>query len=136
MSRFRILERIIAAEFAKLYEPGKADCFFFGLATIDALAGTALVTKYAGSYKTLAGAHKALVKRGHGSIADLFATHLERIGPARAALGDIVVLRLPDGAEHVAVCVGAKFLTKTAAGKSFHDLAECVAAFRVPDGAA
>lgn len=129
MSRFRIVKGIIAEEMAKPYAYGEADCFFFGIAMIDALRGSDLRSIYAGSYSTLRGAQMALRRRRFSSLADLFATHLPPIAPAQAAMGDIVVLDL-GGAEHVGVCVGPRFVTKTDKGASFHGLATVKAAFR------
>lgn len=133
MTRFSTLERVLRNELAKPYDLGRADCFFMGLAVVDELSGSALRGEYAGAYRTLAGAHRALLKRGHESLSALLAGHLEQIGKARAVIGDIAVLRLPDGAEHIGVCVGLHFITKTPAGRAAYDLTSVVAAFKVPD---
>lgn len=130
-TRFEIVSAVIADEMAKPYAYGTADCFVFGCRTVDALAPQHdLVKVYAGSYKTLMGAQKALRKRGHKSLVGLFSAHLEQCAPAQARVGDIGIIQLADG-EHVAVCVGMKFVTKTSRGRSFADLADCKAAFRV-----
>lgn len=83
------------------------------------------------SYKTLAGAQRALRKRGHKSLKSFFAEHLETVPPASAQVGDIVVILIDNG-EHVGVCLGAsgRFVTKTADGPSYHRVGECLAAFR------
>ncbi len=131
-TRFEIVSAVIAAEMAKPYSHWPhADCFFFGCRMVDALdPPLGVEAAYTGSYKTLAGAQRALRRRGHKSLSDLFAAHLAPCAPAQARVGDIVVLQL-ENAEHVGVCVGTKFITKTSRGQSFHDMADCKAAFRV-----
>lgn len=117
---------------AKPYDYGRADCFLLGIAMIDALTGSDLRSRYEGAYSTLLGAQRALRRRGHETLADLFATHLEPVAPAMAQLGDLAILRLADG-EHVGICVGSRFVTKTEQGRSYHTLADCSAAFRIGD---
>ena len=128
--RFAIVAGIIAQEMAKPYVPGKSDCFFFGIRMADALdPALALEASYAGAYRTLAGAQRALRRRGFTSLVALFATHLEGCGAALARPGDLGVILLADG-EHVGVCVGEKFVTKTDRGQSFHEVGKIIAAFR------
>lgn len=127
-SRFERAMPVIEAELAKPYRYGTADCFFFGCRIADAMAGLDLATTYAGTYRTLLGAQRALRKRGHKSLIDLFAAHLQPCAPSQARFGDIVILQLVDG-EHVGVCVGTRFLTKTEHGRSDHDLSVVKAAF-------
>lgn len=131
-SRFEIVSAVIEAEMAKPYSHWPhADCFFFGCRVADALdPSLGLENAYKGSYKTLRGAQVALRRRGWKSLVELFSAHLEVIAPATARVGDIGVLQIGN-AEHVAVCTGMRFITKTAKGRSFHDLAEVKAAFRV-----
>lgn len=136
MNRFRIVDATLTAELAKPYAygtPEKSDCFMMGLAMVDALEGTQRAAKYAGAYRTLAGAQRALRRRGHASLVSFFTAELERdpVGGASAQLGDLVILRLADGAEHVGVCLGARFRTKTPAGRLDCSLADVVAAFRI-----
>jgi hypothetical protein len=129
-SRFDRVARVLEVEFAKPYVPGKSDCFFTFIRLADELApDLGLEEAYAGAYRTLAGAQRALRRRGHASLVDLFATHMERCGAAQARVGDIGVILLADG-EHVGACVGAQFVTKTARGQSFHEFADVIAAFR------
>lgn len=131
-NRFEVVSAVIASEMAKPYSHDPhADCFFFGCRMVDALdPSQALEAEYTGSYKTLAGAQRALRRRGHKSLVDLFAAHLEACAPAQARVGDLGIIQLPDG-EHVGVCVGMKFITKTPRGREFFDIAACKAAFRV-----
>lgn len=130
MSRFRTFEHVVNDEMSKPYQYGVADCFFFGCRIADALdPERQMVKTYAGSYRTLMGAQKALRKRGFVSLVDLFAQHLEPCAPNQAALGDLVILQLADG-EHVGACNGMRFITKTERGRSDHDLSAVKAAFR------
>lgn len=133
MNRFRIVEAALNAELAKPYAYGTADCFFMGCAMIDALTGAETAKKYVGSYKTLAGAQKALRKRKHKSLVTFFAAELEQEpkGGAEARMGDIVILRLADGAEHVGICLGTRFVTKTPNGRQDYSLGEVIAAFHI-----
>lgn len=133
MNRFRIVEATLNAELAKPYAYGSADCFFMGCAMIDALTGAETAKKYLGSYKTLAGAQRALRKRKHKSLVTFFSAELEQNpkGGAEARQGDLVILRLDDGAEHVGICIGLRFVTKTPSGRQDYGLGEVVAAFHI-----
>ncbi|OHV81604.1 DUF6950 family protein [Rhizobium sp. LCM 4573] len=133
MNRFRIVEAALTAELAKPYVYGEGDCFFLGCAVVDALEGTSLVSKYRGAYKTLGGANRALRKRGHKSLVSFWAAELGRepIAAAEAQLGDLVILRLSDGAEHVGVCLGLRFVTKADKGRQDYGLSDVIAAFRI-----
>lgn len=131
MNRFRVVEATLNAELAIPYAYCSADCFHLGCSMIDALTGSSLVRTYSGAYRTLAGAQRALRRRGHSSLVTLLAEHVDRVPPAEARVGDIVVLLLADGAEHCGVCLGGRFVTKTEAGRSDHALSDCIAAFRV-----
>lgn len=136
MNRFRKVEATLTAELAKPYaygNPAQSDCFFMGLALVDALEGSQRARKYAGSYKTLAGAQRALRRRGHSSLVSFFSAELGRpvLGGAEARFGDLVILRLLDGAEHVGVCLGTRFRTKTPDGARDYPLDTVIAAFHI-----
>ena len=133
MNRFRIVEATLAAEMAKPYAYGGADCFALGCAMVDALTGSKLLAKYSGAYKTLAGAQRALRRRGHSSLVTFWADELsqEALGAAQARFGDLVIMRLADGAEHVGICLGTRFVTKTETGRSDHTIGDCIAAFQI-----
>lgn len=136
MNRFRIVEATLAREFATPYAYGdleQSDCFMMGCALRDALEGTQMARKYAGAYRTLAGAQRALRKRGFKSLIDFWTIELGRppVGAAEARFGDLVILRLADGAEHVGACVGTRFATKTENGRRDYGLSDVVAAFHI-----
>ena len=101
MNRFLIVEATLSRELAKPYAYGSADCFFLGLAVADALEGAVHSSKYAGSYSSLTGAQRALRRRGHKSLVSFFGALFPACAPAAARFGDLVILRLSDGAEHV-----------------------------------
>lgn len=136
MNRFRIVEATLTAELAKPYaygNPAQSDCFFMGLALVDALEGSQLARTYAGCYSTLAGAQRALRRRGYATLVSFFSAALNRSekGGAEARFGDLVILRLDDGAEHVGVCLGTRFRTKAPAGARDYSLDSVVAAFHI-----
>lgn len=136
MNRFRTVEALLAAEMAKPYaygNPDKSDCFMMGCALVDALEGAETAKRYAGAYKTLPGAQRALRKRGFASLVEFWAAELDRpfVAPAEARFGDLAILRLDDGAEHVAVCLGLRFATKTANGRQDYGLGDVIAAFHL-----
>lgn len=129
MTRFEIVAATLRAEMAKPYAYGVADCFFLGIAMIDALAETDHRKTYSKDYRTILGAQKALRKRGHKSLVTFFETIAEPCAPASARMGDIVILQLGPH-EHVGICLGSRFITKTDEGQSYHNLSDCIAAFR------
>jgi hypothetical protein len=129
MSRFETVDATLKAELEKPYAFGIADCFFLGIAMLDALSGSDNRGKFGKAYRTMAGAQRALRRRGHTSLVQLFETLAEPCAPAAARLGDIVILQLGPH-EHVGICLGSRFITKTDKGASYHALADCIAAFR------
>lgn len=136
MSRFEIVQATLQCELSKPYAYGSADCFFTGLAVIDALNGTDHQATYKGRYKTLAGAQKALKAEGHKTLVSFFeALGGPRIAPLQAAIGDIGVVALPVPkrkrlAEHVGVHDGRRWIVKTEDGPRYFDSAQATAAFR------
>jgi len=129
-NRYQIVRSTLEAEFAKPYVYGESDCFFLGCRMADALDGSLrLVERYWRSYSTLLGAQRALRRRGFTDLPDLFASHLTSCGPAEAALGDIAVLQFGNG-QHVAVCLGRRFVTRTEAGLLYREIDAVAAAFR------
>lgn len=130
VNRFRTVERVLLEEMAKPYKYGQADCFVLGCRMVDALDDAAgMADRYAGAYRTLLGAQRALRKRGFKTLSALFQSHLEPCAPAEAAMGDVGILLLGRG-EHVGVCVGGAFVTKTETGQLRTDLASAISAFR------
>ena len=141
-SRFHIAAAVLLEELAKPYEPGVADCFVLGCRIADAFdPGRAMTDRYARAYSTLAGAQRALRRRGYADLVAFWEKHLPRVAPAAAQTGDLVVLSLPfDGGrmvEHVGVMFYSRAVTKTERGRTDHDIAAAIAAFRTsPESAA
>lgn len=129
MTRFEILDAVLKEELAKPYRYGSADCFFLGLRMATAFGHKGLITRYRRRYTTLRGAQRALRKDGHKSLVTLFAALLEPCAPAMARIGDLGIVQIGN-AEHVAICLGTRFITKTEAGPSYHDITAVIAAFR------
>lgn len=130
-SRAATLRRVIDEEFAKPYVYGVSDCHILGCRVADALAGTELVKLSTGKYDSLAGAQVALKKAGYTSMTNFWEKHLERIPPATATIGDIVVIGGNNPREHhVGVCLGPRFVSRNERGRTMHELDECVSAFR------
>ena len=130
-NRFQIVDATLKAELRKPYVYGQADCFFLGCQMADALSPKlGLVKRYSGSYSTLAGAQRALRRRKCKSLAELFKRHLAPCAPAEARIGDLVIIGLA-GVEHVGICLGTRFVTKTERGRADYALSDCIAAFRL-----
>lgn len=129
MTRFEIAAPVIREGLATPYVYGSSDCFTLGCRVADVLGGHGMEATYKGAYRTLIGAHRALVKRGFKTLADLLGAHLEPCAAAQARFGDLAVVNLEDG-DHVAVCLGEMFVTKTPRGPSHHSFADVTAAFR------
>ena len=92
MNRSALVSGIIRTARAEAYAYGVNDCFFLGLKVIDGLQGTSHIKSFAGSYRTLTGAHRALRKRGHETIVTLYAELLPIIPWGRARIGDLAVV--------------------------------------------
>lgn len=124
---------MLERELATPYVYGAGDCFHLGCAMSDALHGTSLVEKYRGAYKSLKGAHLALCRRGFSTLVDFWSAELgqQPDGAASARYFDLVILRLADGAEHVGLCIGHRFITKTERGRSDHGLSDVIATFHL-----
>lgn len=130
MTRSATVARIIKTARDDPYAYGGNDCFFLGLRVIDTLQGTSHAKAFAGSYRTLRGAHKALRKRGHTSVVTLLAELVPDIPWGRAQIGDLAVVDV-DGAEHVAVHGGQSWMSITEAGPRSWALSAAKSAFKV-----
>lgn len=130
MNRSALVSGIIRTALAEAYAYGVNDCFFLGLKVIDGLQGTSHIKSFAGSYRTLTGAHRALRKRGHETIVTLYAELLPIIPWGHARIGDLAVVDI-DGAEHVAVHGGQAWMSITEDGPRSWPLHLAKSAFRV-----
>ncbi len=132
--RYAVVRALLEAELARPYEYGTADCFLLGCRMADALDPELGIARlYGGAYTTFLGAQRALRKRGFKSLESLFEAHLERCAPARAHPGDLAILGLADG-DHVGVCDGNGFVTKTPSGPARFGYGHARAAFRTGAG--
>lgn len=85
---------------------GTADCVRMAAAHLR-LLGYRVKLPPSGSYRTVNSARKALAKMGHDLVAAaLDAMGLERIAPAAAIVGDLVMLPSEDGLGGLAVSLG------------------------------
>jgi hypothetical protein len=131
MTRFETVFALYETARDLPYQPGSNDCFFLGLQIVDALTGTARVKEFKGSYRTLAGAHKALLKRGYESVIPLMETLCEPIGWGSAHVGDLAVIVEVNGAEHLAFHGGNGWHSITADGPRSWPLSAAKQAFKV-----
>ncbi|APO74275.1 hypothetical protein AM571_CH01440 [Rhizobium etli 8C-3] len=133
MNRFRIVEAALDREDAKPYLPGVSDCLFMGFAVVDDLTGSSLAKKFARAYRTLASSQRALRRRGFSSLVDAWSAELQQEprAPAAARFGDIAIVRTADGVEHVAVCIGTRFRSKTEKGRVDFGLSDVIASFHI-----
>ena len=85
---------------------GSADCVRMTAAHLR-LLGYQVKLPPSGSYRTVASAMKALRAAGHETIGDaLDAMGLERIAPARAIVGDVILMPAAHDLGALVVCMG------------------------------
>lgn len=91
---------------AKPFHFGAADCVRMVAFHLKKLGHKVALAK-AGSYSSALGAKRALKRSGYSSLADALDRHgLERITPAAAMMGDILLLPSSDEFEALAVVLG------------------------------
>lgn len=130
MTRFEVVSNVLQTAISEPYKYGSNDCFFLGLKTIDALTGTQWVKHYSGAYKTLLGANRALRRRGHASLVDLYRELVLPIAWGRSRIGDVAVIEV-GGVEHIAVHGGQSWHSITEAGHIVWPLDHAKQAFEV-----
>lgn len=129
-ARLKIVRKVIETQMAKPYRFGSTDCFMTALTMIDTLTGSQYIERHLWTYWTARGAHRELRRLGYRSLVDFFKDRLEPIETMRCEPGDVAVVR-HDGAEHVAVCLGRQFVTKTLHGRLVLPVDSVIAAFKV-----
>lgn len=129
-TRLNDVRRIVEEQLAKPYVYGSADCFFMTLAIVDGLTGSNHTEKHMWSYRTFPQAGRALRKAGYETLTEYFEDRLPRIATMRCEPGDVAVVRLGN-MEHTAVCLGARFVTKTGAGRLDVSADRVISAFKV-----
>ena len=85
------------------FEWGTMDCALFACAAVEAMTGEHPYPEFVGVYDDRIGAAKALRKLGKGTLEATFGQKFERVPPAFARRGDIVMSTY--GA--MGVCIGA-----------------------------
>lgn len=99
-------ERLASVVEARLCEPfawGTNDCCMFAADCVEAMTGVDLLTKLRGTYDDEFGAARAL--EAYGGIANACDVLLERIDPATAKRGDLMLFEI-DGRATLTVCAG------------------------------
>lgn len=112
---------------------GRHDCAL-GLAAgaVTALTGADLAAPWRGRYRSPSGARRVLHKAGFSSLADLVASILPEIPPARARVGDIGLIAA-DGPLKEALCVVdvSGLIAMTEPGHGRRPRADMIRAFKV-----
>lgn len=110
---------------------GENDCCMFANRVYCAMTGQDIAAEFRGTYKTAAGAMRALKKRGFHSIREAVSHYVgNEINPKQAQRGDLVLV-VRDGAESLGVCVGMFGAFAGIEQLQFLPMSEFVTAWRV-----
>lgn len=90
------LSEVIKAALERPFSWGEFDCCLFAADCAVAVCGTDPARAYRGTYKTEAGAKRALKKR-HGSLEAAWDACFARVAPAFIQRGDIAMYDAPGG---------------------------------------
>ncbi|WJN52142.1 DUF6950 family protein [Pseudomonas asiatica] len=90
------LSEVIKAALERPFSWGEFDCCLFAADCAVAVCGTDPAEAYRGTYKTEAGAKRALKKR-HGSLEAAWDACFARVAPAFIQRGDIAMYEAPGG---------------------------------------
>lgn len=90
------LSEVIKAALERPFSWGEFDCCLFAADCAVAVCGTDPAEAYRGTYKTEAGAKRAL-KRRHGSLEAAWDACFARVAPAFIQRGDIAMYEAPGG---------------------------------------
>jgi len=126
---------LLARHQACAYAIGISDCFIMCAELADSMLGTpdeaSIAAAHCGCYSTNKGALRRLRQAGFVTLSDWLAAQFTPIAPAMARVGDLGVARDAGGGEHLAVCIGTVWESKTAAGRTLFVVADMVSAGRV-----
>ena len=111
------------------FEYGAMDCGAWAGGAVEAITGTNPHAAVAGEYKTMAGALRALKRKGFADHIDYAASVLTEIDPAYATWGDIAVVDGMDGLA-LGVVTGAQIEVRAPSGRAVVPLTDAVRAFR------
>lgn len=90
------LSEVIKAALERPFSWGEFDCCLFAADCAVAVCGTDPAQAYRGTYKTEAGAKRAL-KKNHGSLEAAWDACFTRVAPAFIQRGDIAMYEAPGG---------------------------------------
>lgn len=90
------LNDVIKAAQERPFSWGEFDCCLFAADCAVAVCGIDPAALYRGSYKTEAGAKRAL-KKNHGSLEAAWDAHFARVAPAFIQRGDAAMYEAPGG---------------------------------------
>jgi len=90
------LSEVIKAALERPFSWGEFDCCLFAADCALAVCGTDPAQAYRGTYKTEAGAKRAL-KKNHGSLEAAWDACFTRVAPAFIQRGDIAMYEAPGG---------------------------------------
>jgi len=108
------LSEVIKAALERPFSWGEFDCCLFAADCAVAVCGTDPAEAYRGTYKTEAGAKRAL-KKQHGSLEAAWDACFARVAPAFIQRGDIAMYEAPGG-RSMAVYWANEFWSTTDAG--------------------
>ena len=121
----------LAAQHGARFAYGRHDCVLFAAGAVRAMTGAHLAKGVRGKYRGKLGAASQLKRRGWASLEKMMDAHFQRVVPAHAMRGDIVMAQGSLG-----ICAGQRawFAGDEANpdGPAFLPLKEWTAAWRVP----
>ena len=113
------------------FEWGRHDCALFAADAVLAMTRVDLAAEWRGRYSTARGAIRVLRRDGHDDHIACAAGHLPEVHPARAAIGDIMVVETPEGPA-LGVLTGAAIAVPGADILGFMSRVDARRAFHVP----
>jgi hypothetical protein len=108
---------------------GECDCVLFAAGAVAAMTGTDPAAAARGHYRTQLGSRRMLTRMGWSSLEGMMDAHLERVAPAFAQRGDVV---MSEGS--LGICAGRFAWFVTAEGLAPRALSAWTEAWRVPHG--
>lgn len=113
------------------FEWGSRDCCLWAATAVERVTGIDPAAAYRGSYSDEGGATALLASLG--GLAAVAALVGPEISPLEAAMGDVGLLNV-EGADLLAVCIGARWLAVTASGLVDWPFRTATRAWRVGGG--
>lgn len=110
---------------------GQHDCALFVAGAVAAMTGIDPAAAYRGTYTTVKGGLKAVLKQGFASHEAVFAALFEPIAPAFAAVGDIAVIDRPGDIPILGIFEGERIAVAGDDGLAFIPREMATSAYRV-----